>query len=131
VPTIPTHLPAELTPKQNELSKLLSHFSDRYWMAQWLSDIEYLVWEVLASPEPITTMGGRPIDPEDIEKARELAKEINGWISYPEDWYVEGFVPMSEWLVKYRDWKEQYDRRQAEALARMAEKGQTMFVKGD
>jgi hypothetical protein len=102
----------KLTPKQEALYQLMSDISEDCYCAGWMHGNEFTLWEIVSDPSVDHEYGRGSVDDDDIAKLRELSAEIGGWIRWRnddddpllpvEDWGPV-FVPMDEWLRRYRD----------------------------
>ena|SRR6266508_2586202 len=81
------------------LQRLMSDISEETWCAGWLSDLEYLLWDVV--------VGERPdwCDPEIPKQLRFLSDRCGGWIVWDRARGQE-YLPLNAWLSRHASWRE-------------------------
>lgn len=91
--------------KQRDLYETMSDISEDCYCAVWMIGLEFALWSALQDGNRRYGMG--EIDAQQLEKCRELAKDLDGWIVWVDDDTEPGlptralrFVSMSEWLPK-------------------------------
>ena len=96
--------------KQRELYEVMSDISEGCYCAGWMMGLEFVLWSALQDGDRRYGMG--EMDAKQLEKCRELAKELDGWIVWvddatdlnlPAEEWGPRFVSMSEWLPKVTD----------------------------
>ncbi len=81
----------------------LVQISDWY-CASWLSDIEFIVWDV------IMHQGALPGDPEEIYLDHEFAQDLLWLFEQVRRWPMDSadgieMIPEKEWLSHFNEWK--------------------------
>lgn len=86
---------------QECLCTMMRRVSEEAYSAGWLKDLEYDLWRILE--EGPQAFGFAWLHQSRIDKLRQLAKLTSGWIVQGEN--GPHWVPMDEWLERYRIWK--------------------------
>jgi len=98
------------------LADFMSHLSERYWSAGWMTDLEVRLWDALQNNGKI--FEGLSLEPHEHRELAALSKACGGWI------YFEGsdeasaevlarepggrgemFVTFEEWLPMFQRWE--------------------------
>lgn len=89
--------------KQRELYETMSDISEECYCAGWYMGNEYHIWAALHDGSRLYGMG--EMDSEQLEKCRELAAELNGWIVWIDDDERKD-MPVAEWGPRFVDMDE-------------------------
>lgn len=88
------------TPEARELADYMSDLSERAFYAQWLIDLEYMLWKfVVDGPGQF---GHEELDEDAVAKLRKLSLACGGWIVYAD---LAGlvWVPGDDWIAHLKD----------------------------
>lgn len=89
----------DLTPDQQELAIFMSDISEKCYYADWLSNLEYVLWEAVNSGE--RKYGHGFISQSDIDTLKTLAIKTNSWIIYDDD-TRETALDLITWTTKFQ-----------------------------
>lgn len=97
-----------ISDKGKALRSLISEFSEEWWCAGWMEDIEYLVW-YLGDAEPINNKMDQ------AKRIVDLGKEWGIWVRWNDELeFMKGYcveeIPMDKWLKLYEDYQRVYKR---------------------
>ena len=75
------------------LSNLISEFSQKYWAAGWLEDVEYIVWQAGTDRKGIPGLANNMA----AIRMVELGKEFGIWVVWRDFASEPEEVPLEEW----------------------------------
>ena len=83
----------------NLLIHYLSDLSYDYACANWLSGIEFIIWQIVFTDDPYSDEVFRweLIDEETKEDLRFLSRKAEGWAAWSNDEGDPAFVPLERW----------------------------------
>jgi len=81
---------------RDTLRRMMSDFSEDYWCAGWLMDLEFTLWEALTAGDGQLGMGR--IEEHEIARMKRLHEIAGGWWVWAKDEGRERFVTTEEWL---------------------------------
>jgi len=84
------------------LIDLMSEISEDHYCAGWMSALEYDLFGIVVG-DRLNHYGLGPIDVEKIQRLRELADELDGWVHWTDD--GEKFIAKDEWLKLYAPYR--------------------------
>lgn len=87
--------------KQKALYRLMSEISEDHWAAGWMSDNEFMLWEMMTDSEASREYGMYSVAESRLDELREISSELTGWIVFDHD---PKFIPLSEWLPRFDAW---------------------------
>ncbi len=93
--TVPEH---DWSDKQRELYETMSDISEDCYCAGWMMGLECAIWGALQDGDRRYGMG--EMDAEQLERCRELSRELGGWIIWVDDDEVPG-LPLAEWGARF------------------------------
>jgi hypothetical protein len=82
----------------------MSSISEDCWCAGWLTDLEFTLWEALATGGREFGWGG--IEERDLTRLKYLHELAGGWWIWPEGEDCQRFVTTEEWLPIFAKAKE-------------------------
>lgn len=93
-----------VNPWQMALEGYISELSEWLYTVAWLTDIEYLLWQVVQDgPTERFGMMGLDITQEHIDVLKTLSDKLGGWVALEER--QSKVYPMEAWLTKFEEWK--------------------------
>lgn len=87
-----------LTIKQELLARLISDISERCYCASWMSNLEYVLWDITIKGE--RQCGLDMVTQHDIDTLKLLSEETNSWIIF-DDKLDETAMAISDWKIKF------------------------------
>lgn len=92
---------SELSDKQKKLSDFMSKISESAYAAQWMHNLEYVLWDVVLNGQ--RKFGRHLITQFDIDILIQLSTEANCWIYFNEE-TDEMPIPIDEWKKKFEEY---------------------------
>jgi hypothetical protein len=88
-----------LTVEQKRLAELMSRISERCYSAEWIKNLEFVLWNSLETGE--RTFGQGKITTQDIEGMTALSRLSSGWI-YFDDNAEETAIDITSWTELFQ-----------------------------
>ncbi len=88
----------DLTKEQRILADLMSDFSEKCCSANWLQNLEYVLWDTITTGQ--RKFGQDIISQQDINKLIQLSKVCDCWIYY-DDITEETAIDIISWKQKF------------------------------
>ena len=83
------------------LLTLMEDISETHWAAGWMSGLEFSLWGIVTGDRG-SDFGMFEVETREIEELRRLSSKAGGWFRY-DDEIGETFVPIADWLERYRE----------------------------
>jgi hypothetical protein len=81
---------------QETLLRMMRDFSEDFWCAGWLRDLEFTLWDVVIGGS--RNFGLSEIEERDVARMRFLHERCGGWWTLFKGEEFERFVTTEEWL---------------------------------
>ncbi|MDE2425669.1 MAG: hypothetical protein KGO96_07165 [Elusimicrobia bacterium] len=92
---------------KDRLLEEMYNFSQEYWCASWLHDIEYVIWDLIINPpETDEEFLKTRFNPGQVNYMADLADICEGWWTWDKE---PKFVDLKEWDKIYRKWIQDSD----------------------
>lgn len=88
----------DLTQDERQLAEFMSELSERCYSAEWMQDLEYVLWDAVVSGP--RDYGHGTITIEDINKLIQISDKIKSWILF-DDELEEISVLLDKWKIKF------------------------------
>ncbi|RYZ90662.1 MAG: hypothetical protein EOP06_07645 [Proteobacteria bacterium] len=95
----------DLTDDQRKLAEVMSDISERCYSAGWMTNLEFVLWDVLITGE--RSYGHGKITAQDIVELTELSHRCAAWIYFHDD-TEETAMDLSSWTKLFREIVEKY-----------------------
>jgi hypothetical protein len=89
-----------VTAEQEQLSAYMSELSEHYYCAGWLNDLEYTLWAMICGDSKSFGLGH--VREAELAELTRLALQCGGWIYFDDETW-ETYIPLAEWMRRYRD----------------------------
>jgi len=89
----------DLTTDQKILADLMSEISERCYSADWMADLEYVLWDAVTSGP--RKYGHDTISQSDISALKKCSDKANSWIFFDDDTEETG-LSISDWIQKFK-----------------------------
>lgn len=90
----------DLTEDQKRLADLMSDISENAYSAQWMRNLEYVLWDAVVNGE--RKFGFYLIDQKDIDKLIALSELTNSWVYFDDD--------TGETAVSIELWRKRFEK---------------------
>ncbi len=81
---------------KDTLGQMMADYSEDFWCAGWLIDLEFTLWEALTDGSRQLGMGR--LEEREIARMKRLHEIAGGWWAWSKNEGCERFVTTEEWL---------------------------------